>query len=397
MPDATLLAGDVPVTVPGGVTGLLVSPGIDLRLPLFADAQARAVPVLSDIDLFAAEARAPITGITGSNGKSTVTTMLGRMLADAGVRVAVGGNLGTPALDLLDDAVEAYVLELSSFQLERSGPLPLAAGVVLNISPDHLDLHGDMAAYIAAKARIQARAKVLVVNRDDPEVARLAPAHVRQIGFTLGAPSATDYGLRLHAGENWLARGAELLLPATALDVRGRHNLANALAALALGEAGGLPVGQLLPGLRAYRPLPHRMALVAQRNGVTWINDSKATNVGAAVTSIASVDGPLVLIAGGDAKGASFESLAEVLRGRQCHVVLLGRDREVLAKVLEPVCTVERVPDMPAAVRAAAGAARPGSTVLLAPACSSLDMFRDYGARGDAFRDAVLALDGGTT
>lgn len=392
MPAAEILSAGPPPSVPAGVDRILVSPGVDLRLPVFADARQRGVPVLSDIDLFVAEAAAPITAITGSNGKSTVTSMVGAMLAVAGVRTAVGGNLGTPALELLEPGVGHYVLELSSFQLERSQPVPAAAAVVLNITPDHLDIHGDMAAYTAAKARIYTRCRLAVLNRDLPELAALVPAGTPTLGFGLNTPMGQDFGLLARDGGPWLARGREPLLAVADLPVTGRHNVSNALAALALCTASDCSIYDLLPGLRTYRPLPHRMALVGRRNGVTWIDDSKATNVGAAVTSIGSVDGPLVLIAGGDGKGASFETLAVALGGRECVAVLLGRDRELLAADLSGVCPVHRVADMELAVSKAASLARPGWTVLLAPACSSLDMFRDYAARGAAFSAAVLAL-----
>jgi UDP-N-acetylmuramoylalanine--D-glutamate ligase len=374
------------------ITQVVISPGVDLHLPLLADARCRGVPVLSDIDLFVREVRAPIVAITGSNGKSTVTSLLGEMLAAAGLEAGVGGNLGTPALDLLDPAQQFYVLELSSFQLERSQLIESAAAVLLNVSPDHLDLHGDMAGYTSAKARIYARCRVAVLNRDEPALAHLRPAATPVISFGLGAPGEGEFGVLHRADGDWLAHGAEALLPVTELQLTGRHNISNALAALALGTACGLEPARLLPGLRTYRPLPHRMAVVASRDGLSWIDDSKATNVGAAVASIGSLDGPLVLIAGGDGKGASFGMLAEALRGRECVAVLLGRDRELLAAALQGVCPVRRVADMPAAVREARAVAQPGWTVLLAPACSSLDMYRDYGARGDAFRDAVLAL-----
>ena len=392
MPAAEILSAGPPLAVPAGVDRILVSPGVDLRLPVFADARQRSVPVLSDIDLFVAEAAAPITAITGSNGKSTVTSMVAAMLSVAGVRAAVGGNLGTPALELLESGVGHYVLELSSFQLERSEPVPAAAAVVLNITPDHLDIHGDMAAYRLAKARIYARCGLAVVNRDLPELAALVPAGTPTLSFGLDAPTGQDFGLLARGDGAWLARGREPLLPVAELQVTGRHNVSNALAALALCTASGVSIYDLLPGLRTYRPLPHRMTQVGRRNGVTWIDDSKATNVGAAVTSIGSVDGPLVLIAGGDGKGASFETLAAALRGRECAAVLLGRDRELLAAELSAVCPVHRVADMRMAVSTAAALARPGWTVLLAPACSSLDMFSDYGARGAAFSAAVLAL-----
>jgi UDP-N-acetylmuramoylalanine--D-glutamate ligase len=395
MPTAELLPGRAPVEVPSGVTRILVSPGVDLELPVLKAARSQGLPILSDIDLFVAEARAPIVAITGSNGKSTVTSMLGQMLATAGRRVRVGGNLGTPALDLLDPAAQVYVLELSSFQLERSRLVPCAAAVLLNVSPDHLDIHGDMPAYTAAKARVYEACRVAVVNRDAPELQQLVPAGTPAIGFGLSAPGVGDFGLAIRPDGTWLARGKDLLLPAADLGVTGRHNLSNALAALALGAALGVEVSALLPGLKGFVPLPHRMAIVATARGITWIDDSKATNVGAAVASIGSVDGPLVLIAGGDGKGATFEALAAALRDRPSAAVLLGRDRQQLAKDLAGVCPVYLVSDMEAAVSQALGLAAPGWTVLLAPACSSLDMYRDYGARGDAFRAAVVAATGG--
>lgn len=395
MPAVEIHAGQIPLNLPPHIAQVVVSPGVDLQLPVLQDARLRGIPVLSDIDLFVSEARAPIVAITGSNGKSTVTSMLGQMLAAAGMQVGVGGNLGTPALDLLDAATGVYVLELSSFQLDRSQLIDAAAAVLLNVSPDHLDIHGDMAGYTAAKARVYAHCKVAAVNRDEPALKRLVPAGIPVISFGLGVPRDGEFGLLQRTDGSWLAYGTQALLPVTALQLTGRHNISNALAALALGAAIGLEPATLVPGLRSYQPLPHRMAVIASQDGVTWIDDSKATNVGAAVASISSLDGPLVLIAGGDGKGASFAMLADALRGRECVVVLLGRDRELLAAALQGVCSVRRVADMPAAVREARAVASGGWTVLLAPACSSLDMYRDYGARGDAFRAAVLGLQEG--
>lgn len=391
LPAAEVFTGGIPAALPPGVTRVVVSPGVALGLPVLADAAARGVPCASDIDLFAQVAAAPVLGITGSNGKSTVTTMAGHLLAAAGPGVAVGGNLGTPALDLLSPAVRLYVLELSSFQLERSQPLPLRAATILNITPDHLDLHGDMAAYARAKGRIWLAAEVVVLNRDAPETHGLLPAGATVAGFGLDAPRGDDFGLIERDGAPWLARGTTPLLPAAVLPLAGRHNVGNALAALALVAAAGVDPVAVAPALRSYVPLPHRMTVVPTSDGITWIDDSKATNVGAAETAIRGVAGPLVLIAGGDAKGATFEGVAAALAGRQAEVVLLGRDRESIAAALAGTCAVHRVDDMAAAVRCARGLAVPGATVLLAPACSSLDMFRDYADRGAQFRAAVLA------
>lgn len=389
MPAAGVLAGDVPASVPAGVARVVVSPGVDLDLPLLADARRRGVPLLSDLDLFVAECRAPVVGITGSNGKSTVTSMVGAMLAAAGWRAGVGGNLGTPALDLLDPAARAYVLELSSFQLERSDLLPLAAAVVLNVAPDHLDKHGTMAAYAAAKARIYARCGTAVVNRDEPGLAAGVPAGTAVATFGLDAPGAGEFGVVAAPGGEYLALGRELLLPVADLGTRGRHNVSNALAALALARALEVPMADCLCALRSFTGLPHRMQLVAARDGVTWIDDSKATNVAAAVTAIAGTTGPLVLVAGGDGKGQSFAELADVLRGREATVLCLGRDAAQLAHEVEGAARVELVDSLPAAVARARVLARPGTTVLLAPACSSLDMFRSYEHRGHVFAAAV--------
>lgn len=389
MPSAGVLAGELPATVPPGVGRLVVSPGVDLGLPLLADARRRGLPVLSDLDLFVAECRAPVIGITGSNGKSTVTSMVGAMLAADGWRAPVGGNLGTPALDLLDPAARAYVLELSSFQLERSAELPLAAAVVLNVAPDHLDRHGTMEAYAAAKGRIYARAATAVVNRDEPALAAFVPRGVPAVTFGLGAPAGDGYGVRAVGGLEHLARGTDALMPVADLGTRGRHNVSNALAALALARALGAALPACLAALRAFQGLPHRMQLVESAGGVNWIDDSKATNVAAAVTSIRGTAGPLVLIAGGDGKGQGFGELAEALAGRDADVILIGRDREQMARELAGAARVALAATLPEAVSRARALARPGATVLLAPACSSLDMFTSYEQRGQVFAAAV--------
>ena len=393
MPDAICYRGPELPELPRTVERVVVSPGTPLGLPLLATARERGVPVESDIDLFMQEARAPVVGITGSNGKSTVTAMLAAALDSARWRVAAGGNLGPPALDLLGEDPEVYALEMSSFQLERSRPPQLAVAALLNLSPDHLDLHGDYPNYVAAKARILSRAQRVVINRDDPALEALLPAGVGVTGFTLGAPSTGDFGLRSHGGRDYLACGRALLLATDELQVAGRHNQANALAALAIGAAVGADLANMLGGLREFRGLAHRMQRVASREGVTWINDSKATNVGAAVASIAGIEAPLVLIAGGDAKAADFEPLADCLTDRRAEVVLIGRDRDQLAAALAGICPCHYADDMTAAVRKAASIADRGWTVLLAPAAASLDMFSNFAARGDAFAAAVRELD----
>jgi UDP-N-acetylmuramoylalanine--D-glutamate ligase len=391
LPAAERHAGPALPPLPNTVERVIVSPGVSLGEPLLVAARERGLEILSDIDLFMREARAPVIAVTGSNGKSTVTAMTAAALSAAGWRVPAGANLGTPALDLLDVRADAYALELSSFQLERSQPVAAAAAVLLNLTPDHLDAHAGIDAYRAAKARIYLACRHAVVNRDAPELAALPGADIAVSGFTLRAPAPGDFGIVQRDGAAWLACGERPLLATAELRVAGSHNHANALAALALGTAVGADPVSLVAGLREFPGLPHRMQLVTRQGGVAWIDDSKATNVGAAVTSIRSVSGPLVLLAGGYGKGARFEGLAAALQGRDCAAVLLGRDRDRLAAALQGTCRVRLAGDMAEAVQLAAALAEPGATVLLAPACSSLDMFDSYAARGEAFRAAVEA------
>jgi UDP-N-acetylmuramoylalanine--D-glutamate ligase len=392
MPGTRHFTGAAPFELPASITRLIVSPGVDLALPLLAEARRRGLPIFSDLDLFAVECGAPVLGITGSNGKSTVTSMVGAALTAAGWRVATGANLGTPALDLLDPAMQIYVLELSSFQLERSQPLPLDVAVLLNVAPDHLDRHGSMEDYTAAKARIYAACRTAIVNRDEPAVAALVPAEIPVISFGLSAPRAGEFGVIASADGEWLARGRDRLLRVAELPIPGRHNVSNALAALAIGHAAGADLSALTNGLRTFRGLPHRMRVIAVTDGITWIDDSKATNVAAAVASIRGVTGPLILIAGGDGKGQGFADLAESLRGRDSVAILMGRDRARMAEELRGACAVELAGGLPQAVARAREIARAGHTVLLAPACSSLDMFRSYEHRGQIFAAAVRQL-----
>ena len=396
MPDADIRRGDLPNALPGDVTEVILSPGLPLDLPVLAEAQRAGIPVRSDIDLFFSECTQPVIGITGSNGKSTVTSLVGEMLRAAGMHAAVGGNLGAAALDLLGADAEIYVLELSSFQLERSGDLPLHAAVVLNLSEDHLDHHGDLQSYGAAKARIYRNCGIAIVNRDEPEVAAGAESCAVQRGFTLGQPAPEDWGVIVRDDGQWIARGAYAVMPVSALQVAGRHNLANALAAFALADTLELPLDGLVAGAQVFPGLPHRMQRVASDDGISWINDSKATNEAAAIASIDSVlsgsDGRLVLIAGGDAKGAELMELALCLEDRDVLVILLGKDRDLLHERLDDICTTLDASSMAEAVSIAAGHAVSGDTVLLAPACSSTDMFINFEQRGELFATAVAGV-----
>ncbi len=397
LPEVAVFAGGFDAAAFAAAERLVVSPGVPVATPLIQAALARGLPVVGDIELFAAAAQAPICAITGSNGKSTVTTLVGLMARRAGRAARVGGNLGDPVLDLLDLSATLYVLELSSFQLETTPGLCAETAVVLNISADHLDRYPDLDAYAAAKARIYDRARIAVVNRDDPAVLAMARSGEREIGFTLGEPAPGDYGLMRWQGETWLCRGQERLLPAAEVLIPGRHNLANALAALALAEGSGLAMAPALEVLRTFPGLDHRCQLVSDHGGVRWYDDSKGTNPGATVAALDGLvtpgrDARVVLIAGGDGKGADFSPLAPAVARAARGVVLIGRDAPLIAEVLRDLDPpVPQVPaaDMTEAVRRAAELARPGDAVLLSPACASFDMFDNYEHRGRVFAEAV--------
>ena len=402
LPDIAVLLGGFDPAPLAAADEIVVSPGVPLSTPTLQAAAARSVPIIGDVELFARVTDKPTIAITGSNGKSTVTTLVGQMLRKAGINAAVGGNLGVPVLDLLRADADWYVLELSSFQLETTHSLRLRAATVLNLSPDHLDRYPDLQAYGAAKARIYVHAALAIVNRDDPAAADLAANDIDQIGFSLSPPAgAGDFGLVSHDQQIWIARGEQLLMRAGEVLAPGRHNLANALAALALSAAAGVDPASACEVLRNFPGLPHRSELIADRKGVRWINDSKGTNPGATAAALAGIVGPrdgdtgvgrAVLIAGGDAKGAEFSSLAPVVRDCARAVVLIGRDAPLLERALSGTATVKQAGNMEQAVELAADLAEPGDAVLLSPACASFDMFEDYQQRGRAFVRAVKGL-----
>jgi len=313
-----------------------------------------------------------------------------------GLRVRVGGNLGEPALDLLNPTgpgpTQLYVLELSSFQLDTTTSLDLEAAVVLNVTPDHLDRYATVEEYAGSKARIFARCETAVINLDDPLVVAMPRPGQKVVGFSLRASIGADYAVAMHEGQWWLTRRGEPLMAVASMKIKGLHNAANALASLALGEALGLAMPAMLEELATFTGLPHRSQWVADVRGVTYINDSKGTNVGATIAAVSGMAGPLVMIAGGDGKNQDFSELAGVFRGKVRHTVLIGRDAAAVGSALKGVCTLETCATLEDAVKAAARAARPGDTVLLSPACASLDMFRDYTHRGAVFTQAVKEL-----
>ena len=396
-----LRLGGFDLSLLDGATQLLMSPGVALEEPIARLARERGIEVLGDVELFARHVQAPVIGITGTNGKSTVTSLVARMAAAAGRRVLAGGNLGTPALDLLEQPVpDLYVLELSSFQLETTSSLHLQAAVVLNVTADHLDRYPSVAAYARAKSRIFAKAATVVLNADDPLVSAMrAPygpeGQTRTVTFSIERADA-DFTLLRSGARTQLARRGEPVLDLKRMKITGLHNAANALAALALGEAAHLPMPAMIAALESFPGLPHRSEWIADISSVRFVDDSKGTNVGATIAAVAGMPGPLVMIAGGLAKGQDFTPLAQAFRGKVRHAVLIGKDAAALAAALQGVCPIETAATMQEAVSAAARAARAGDTVLLSPACASFDMFRDYGHRGDAFAAAVRELGKGT-
>ena len=365
---------------------LLASPGIPLGHDLLAQARAAGVAVSSDVEVFldAVRMKAPVIGITGTNGKSTVATLVGEILGASGLDVGVGGNLGTPALDLLADGRDAYVLELSSFQLERLSPPCLAVAAVLNVSADHLDRHGDLEAYAACKRRIFGGAQRAVCNARD----------------TRTRPGEAIPAIAFNGDARWRVADDALIvdgrrLPVGDLELQGSHNYANVVAAAAIAHQAGVDVGAQLEVLARFAGLPHRGVRVAEKRGVAYVNDSKATNVGACAAALAGFgngNNNIVLIAGGDAKGGAFEALVEPVARHVSRLVLLGRDAEALGGALAGVAEAVYANDMREAVRLAQAAARPGDTVLLSPACASFDMYPNFEARGRDFECSVRSV-----
>ena len=367
---------------------IIASPGIALATPALQAAAAAGVEIIGDIELFVREAKAPIVAITGSNGKSTVTTLVGEMATEAGIAVGVGGNIGTPALDLLLTPCDLYVLELSSFQLETTHSLQAAAATILNLSEDHLDRYDGMAGYLAAKLKIYQGARHILINRDDAATLPVQGTVWQSFGL-----DGASYGRVQHQGALWLAVQGEPQLPVAELHIVGAHNQMNALAAMALCDAVQVPRGAQLAVLRRFTGLPHRCQFVREHQGVRWINDSKATNVGSTLAAVAglaeSVQGKLILIAGGQGKGQDFAPL-QALLGHGIDVMLcFGQDAELLC-ALGP--QTERVTDLAAAVARADELTQAGDWVLLAPACASLDMFKNFEERGSCFASLVEAL-----
>ena len=407
MPDVKLRTGAFNDALFQDVELIVSSPGVPLSEPALASAQARGVQVIGDVELFAhalAQSKSKVLAITGSNGKSTVTSMVGAMCQAAGLNTVVAGNIGLPVLDALTQAEQevhagmaapdVYVLELSSFQLETTHTLNAAAATVLNVSEDHLDRYPGMTQYAAAKARIFQGDGVQILNREDSLSSAMAKSEHTVFTFGLNTPqSDEEWGLLEVNGKIWLAQGELALMPVAELPLAGLHNAANALAALALCRALDLAYAPLLQALREFRGLPHRVEWVADISGVSFYDDSKGTNVGATVAALKGMQQKVVLIAGGDGKGQDFTPLKEAVAERARAVVLIGRDAEKIASAIRgcDVPVVNAV-SMQQAVLMGYQQAQPGDAVVLSPACASFDMFRNYAHRAEVFVAAVHAL-----
>ncbi|MBT3197025.1 MAG: UDP-N-acetylmuramoyl-L-alanine--D-glutamate ligase [Gammaproteobacteria bacterium] len=406
-PGLSLHLGPLEQALLCAVERIVLSPGISYYHPALQAAIRAGVEVVSDVELFAREVSAPVVAITGSNGKSTVTTLVAEMAAAAGMAVRAGGNLGTPALDLLQPpAVDLYVIELSSFQLESIKSLAPAAAVVLNVSADHLDRYQDLSHYAAVKGRIYQHAECLIYAADDPLVVGLMeqfgnPSADRYPYYqTLSTGGKPGYGVgdELNGGGG-ISRAGEPWMAIESIRMVGHHNRMNAVAALTLGAAVGLPESSMVETLQRFSGLPHRTEWVAELQGVGWVNDSKGTNVGATEAALAGLSSPavaekIVWIAGGQGKGADFSPLRSLVAERVRAVVLMGEDATTIAAALGSVVPLHYAKDMMEAVRIAHAIARPGDTVLLSPACASFDQYSGFEARGLAFVTALERLKG---
>ncbi|MCK7608869.1 UDP-N-acetylmuramoyl-L-alanine--D-glutamate ligase [Acinetobacter portensis] len=380
---------------------IVISPGLDPKIEQIQEAVKQGIPVVSEIQILRRATDKPIVAITGSNAKSTVTTLIGIMAQAAGKKVAVGGNLGRPALDLTNDDPELYILELSSFQLEATSNLNADVAVVLNMSEDHLDRHGDMFGYHTAKHRIFQGVKKVVYNRDDSLTRPLVPDATPMQSFGLNAPDMNQFGiLKDTDGTIWLARGRERLLKSEDMYIQGTHNVANALACLALGEAIGLPLDTMLETLKTFKGLEHRCEFVKEVKQVRYYNDSKGTNIGATLAAIdglgAAIEvkgGRLAIILGGQGKGQDFTALRESLTKYVKVAVLIGEDAPIIEQAIQGTTTLLHAQTFKEAVELCQKNTQANDVVLLSPACASFDMFTGYPQRGHQFVELVNALN----
>jgi UDP-N-acetylmuramoylalanine--D-glutamate ligase len=395
-PEITVVLGGLDPAQLLAADEIILSPGIALSTPEIQRAREHGVRIRGDIDLFSDQAEAPVVAITGSNGKSTVTSLVGEMARSAGLNVAVGGNIGVPALDILADDRDIYVLELSSFQLETTQALNATSVVLLNLSEDHMDRYDSKMAYLQAKQRIFFGAQNVIVNDDEPLSAPLVNNKMRISHFGLHAQDINKFSVLESEGERYLCKGFQPLLKISEIKIHGEHNISNCLAALALGDSIGLPMQAMLDAIRNFTGLAHRCQWVRCLDNVNYVNDSKGTNPGAVVTALQGlgkhIQGRIVLIAGGESKGADLSSLVEPVKRFVKALVLIGRDAGKFESLLNTCVPVTHASTMAEAVRSCRTLAEGGDLVLLSPACASFDMFRNYEHRGDVFTEEVMKL-----
>ena len=364
---------------------IISNPGIALATPELQQASAKGIPIIGDIELFARHVTAPVVGITGSNGKSTVTSLVGEMAKSAHIDVGVGGNIGVPALDLLAHDHQLYILELSSFQLETTSSLKMVAATFLNFSEDHLDRYAGMKEYQSAKLRIFAHSQLALVNADDPQT--FALNHQQQVSF--GFTNA-DYCVKFIEGEEWLCAKGEPVIAAREICLVGRHNIVNCLAAMALADSADIARDAQIAAMKSYQGLAHRCQRVTKFKEVVWVNDSKATNPASTIAALDGLQlkGKLHLLLGGDGKGADFTDLIPVLNKLDVQLYCFGKDAKAVALQANAII----VADMQQAMQLAANNAKAGDMVLLSPACASLDQFTNFMQRGDIFASFALGL-----
>ena len=382
-PQIPVLLGQI--TVPEDITTIVASPGV---------AMEHKLPIIGDIELFARVVDKPVIAITGSNGKSTVTTLLGVMAQASGIKAAVGGNLGTPALSLLDTNPDCYILELSSFQLETLTSLKPKVVTILNVSPDHMDRYADLSAYQQAKQRIYLNAEYAVVNRADSLAVPNHDSNIKIISFGLDAPIPGNYGVINFAGHSCLAKGEQPLMPVEEIAMLGAHNVENALAALAMGEVAGFKLLAMLNTLREFKGLEHRCEKILTAQNVVWVNDSKGTNVAATVAALHglanTITGEWLIILGGVGKNADFSPLIEPVSKYCRAVILIGQEQQQLWNLLHTIKPCYMAKDFLEVIDIAEDKAIAGDGVLLSPACASFDMFDNYMHRGEVFKNSVL-------
>lgn len=396
-PDVRVYFGEFPSDLYPQITSIVASPGIPVDAPFLLEARRRGIPVQGDIECLAREIQAPVVAITGTNGKSTVTSLVGEMAKEARLKVAVAGNIGLPVLDLLDDgaAYDMWVLELSSFQLDLIDSLKPVASCILNISPDHLDRHHTIEAYVAAKQRIYTDSRTCIFNRQDMLT---QPVHSTGsiCSYGLDAPEGDNWGIVKQQGVSFLCKGNKPLLAVDQLKIKGLHNWQNALAACALADAAGIDSRHMVTVLTRFPGLPHRCQWVRTLDDVEWINDSKGTNIGATLSAISGIGpglrGKIILIAGGLGKGADFTGLRDCVSEHTRAAILIGADADKIELAWSGATSIYRAGSLEDAVKQARALAQPGDVVLLSPACASQDMFRDFNHRGEAFAQLAGSL-----